>query len=90
MVHIQAAVAHGAQFVISSHSPILTAFPKAQIYRLSDTGISPVGYTETEPYQLTKAFLENPSGFLRHLLRDPEPGGTEHQAGPRGATRGGS
>lgn len=86
MLHIHAAVADGAQFVISSHSPILTAFPGAQIYRLTDTGISEVGYTETEPYQLTKAFLENPSGVLRHLFRDLEPGGTEHQIGPKRAT----
>jgi predicted ATPase len=47
----------GGQFVISTHSPILLAYPDALIYRLDDTGIRVVGYQETEQYVLTKEFL---------------------------------
>jgi predicted ATPase len=68
LVHMERAVAQGGQFVIASHSPILTAFPESLIYRLDEDGISEVGYTETDPYQLTKSFLESPMGFLQHLF----------------------
>lgn len=34
LAHMNKVVGQGAQFVISSHSPILTAFPDALIYRL--------------------------------------------------------
>jgi len=68
LVHMEQAVAQGGPFVIVSHSPILTAFPEAVIYRLNEAGISEAGYTETDPYQLTKSFLESPMGFLQHLL----------------------
>ena len=60
----------GSQFVVATHSPILLAYPGARIYELCDTGISPVSYGETEQYQLTRQFLDNPDGFLRHLLSD--------------------
>jgi predicted ATPase len=60
----------GSQFLVATHSPILLSFPGARIYQLSDEGIEAVGYQETAAYQLTKAFLDNPDRFLRHLLND--------------------
>lgn len=60
----------GAQFLIATHSPIMLTFPGALIYELSDAGIKQVTYEQTEPYQLTKAFLEGPERFLRHLFSD--------------------
>lgn len=60
----------GSQFVVATHSPILLTFPGALIYELSRSGIQRVGYDETDAYQLTKAFLEAPERFLRHLLSD--------------------
>lgn len=65
-------VGEGGQLVISSHSPILTAFPGAVIYRLNQAGIAEVEYPETEPYQLTKSFLESPTAFLRHLFAEAD------------------
>lgn len=60
----------GSQFIISSHSPILTAYPNAVIYELNENGIRQVRYEDTAAYELTKSFLENPDRFLRHLLAD--------------------
>ena len=57
-----------SQFVIATHSPILMAFPGAQLYQLGEEGIAPVAYRQTEHYQLTRRFLENPERILRYLL----------------------
>ena len=59
-----------SQFVVATHSPILMAFPKARIYELSETGIRAVEYRETEHYQLTRRFLDDPERMLRYLLED--------------------
>jgi predicted ATPase len=60
------------QFVISTHSPILLAFPDAKILQMSDGGPTEVNYQDTDQYLLTKAFLDNPQTFLRHLFSDEE------------------
>ena len=63
-------VKNNSQFIISTHSPILMAYPGAEILELSDEGIRSVGYKETEHYQVTKQFLENPEKMLHYLLDD--------------------
>lgn len=59
-----------AQFLIATHSPILICYPGASIFQFDETGISAITHEETEHYRLTKAFLDNPEAFLRHLMRD--------------------
>lgn len=61
-------VGRNSQFIIATHSPILMAYPGARIYELSENGIASVEYRETEHYQLTLRFLENPERMLRYLL----------------------
>lgn len=63
-------VGTGSQFLVATHSPILLAFPGALIYELGDRGITPISYEESDAYQLTKAFLDQPERFLRHLLNE--------------------
>ena len=60
----------GAQFIISTHSPILMAYPAATIYSLDSSGIQKVRYEDTEHYAVTKAFLQNPAALLRRLFSD--------------------
>jgi predicted ATPase len=60
-------VEQDAQFIIATHSPILMAFPQATIYGFDSTPIKEVAYDEIEHVTLTKAFLNNPESFLRHL-----------------------
>ncbi|MGN1387617.1 MAG: AAA family ATPase, partial [Bacillus sp. (in: firmicutes)] len=50
-------VRQGCQFIIATHSPIIMAYPAAEIYTLNEEGYSKVSYKETEHYQITKAFL---------------------------------
>jgi predicted ATPase len=57
-----------SQFIISTHSPILLAYPNAQIYVLTEDKITLTPYKETEHYIITKQFINNPDGMLKHLL----------------------
>ncbi len=65
-------VDQGAQFILSTHSPILMAFPAASIFLLTDEGIQNVRYEETEHYMVTKAFLMNPTRMLNELWGRPD------------------
>ncbi|AQS58064.1 AAA family ATPase [Desulforamulus ferrireducens] len=58
-----------AQFIIATHSPILLAYPNSIIYSFADEGIKQMTYQETEHYQLTRDFLNNPGLFLNKLLQ---------------------
>jgi len=60
----------GSQFVISTHSPILMAYPEARIFQLGGDGIRDVRYEDTEHYAVTKAFLEDPGRMLREIFRE--------------------
>lgn len=61
-------VEKGSQFIIATHSPILMAYPEADIYLLDDAGMKITAYKETEHYILTKNFLDNPGQMLHYLL----------------------
>ena len=60
-------VSEDAQFIIATHSPILMAFPEAVILSFDTHPIKEVKWEEIEHVSLTRAFLNNPSSFLRHL-----------------------
>ena len=68
LAEIDRLVKEDSQFIIATHSPILLAFPQAEIYECSDSGIRKEMYRETESYQLTKQFLDNPEGMLHYLM----------------------
>jgi predicted ATPase len=59
-----------SQFVVATHSPILLGYPDATILELSDEGIRKIAFDEAPQVELTRAFLDDPQRFLRHLLRD--------------------
>lgn len=56
-----------AQFIIATHSPLLMAFPGAQILSFDQQPVRAVAYDDVEHVALTRAFLNNPHSFLRHL-----------------------
>lgn len=61
-------VSDGSQFIIATHSPILMAYPNAQILLFSEDGITPTSYRQTEHYQITKQFLDDPQRMLDIIL----------------------
>lgn len=60
-------VAEGAQFIIATHSPLLMAYPEADILGFDHQSIAKVEYENVEHVSLTKAFLNYPQAYLRHL-----------------------
>ena len=58
----------GSQLLIATHSPILMAYPGAEILLLGEGPIHPVEYRETEHYQITKSFLDSPERMLQVLF----------------------
>lgn len=61
-----------SQLIIATHSPILMAYPGAHIFQLNEEGLRQVEYRQTEHYQLTRRFLENPEKMLHYLLEESE------------------
>lgn len=57
-------VENDSQFIISTHSPILTAYPGAVIYEITEKGIKRTEWKHTANYMLTKRFLDDPAFFL--------------------------
>lgn len=70
MVEIDRLVKNDSQFIIATHSPILMAMPNAEIFEFSNQGIKKTFYQETEHYQITKNFLNNPDKMLKYLLNE--------------------
>lgn len=61
-------VREDSQLIIATHSPILMALPGAEILQFSQERVEPVSYRDTEHYQITRRFLEDPDRMLRYLL----------------------
>jgi predicted ATPase len=68
LVLLRDLIAQGAQFIIATHAPILLAYPQAQILSFGAHGIRPAAYETLEHVTLTRAFLNDPQTYLRHLL----------------------
>jgi predicted ATPase len=64
------------QMIIATHSPILLAYPNAQIFSFDSGQIRQISYRETPPYQLSSRFLANPDRYLAALFSQPP--GNEH------------
>jgi predicted ATPase len=70
MALIADTVDRGGQFLIATHSPILLAYPGAEIYSFDDAPIARTDYSDLEHVNLTRSFLSGPERFLRHLFND--------------------
>lgn len=60
-------VAADAQIIMATHSPLLLAFPEAQLLRFDEQGVTPTAYADLEHVTLTRDFLAAPERYLRHL-----------------------
>jgi predicted ATPase len=59
--------AAGAQLVIATHSPVLTALPGATILELSRHGLHRVDWSQLDIVANFRRFLDSPDSYLRHL-----------------------
>ncbi len=60
-----------SQFIISTHSPMLTAFPEAEVYQIGEDGIVSVPFRKTDHYRTTVRFLQNPESAIEDILGIP-------------------
>jgi predicted ATPase len=58
---------HRAQFIIATHAPILMAYPGAVLLSFDGGQVKLAAWDDLEHVSLTRAFLNNPDQFLRHL-----------------------
>jgi hypothetical protein len=59
-----------AQFIISSHSPVLLGYPGAQILSFDGGRIGEIEYEQTAFMQIVRRFLNDRGHFLEELLKD--------------------
>lgn len=69
LARINELVNDGSQFIISTHSPILMAYPYAKIIQLTEAGLQEVALEETSHYSIMKQFFENRDRLLHHLFQ---------------------
>src|SRR5437899_7410659 len=62
-----------AQFIISTHSPILLGFPGAQILSFDGGQIHEIEFEETAPLQIVRRFVNERERFLGELLKETSP-----------------
>jgi predicted ATPase len=67
LARLEALRADGAQVVVATHSPILTALPGATILELGDHGIRRATWEDLEIVGHWRRFLDHPQGYLRAL-----------------------
>ncbi|MGU3431747.1 AAA family ATPase [Actinomycetes bacterium M1A6_2h] len=57
----------GSQVVMATHSPLLAAFPGADVLELGDDGLTSTSWGETDMVRNWSSFFDSPDRFLRHL-----------------------
>jgi predicted ATPase len=69
MVRLAALAEAGAQIVVATHSPVLTALPAATVLELGEHGIRTTAWSQLALVDHFRTFLERPDQYLHHLLR---------------------
>ena len=63
-------VRSGCQWIISTHSPVLLAYPGAAIYDLTGGAARSAAYESLENVRFLRDFLHAPERYTRHLGED--------------------
>ena len=57
-----------AQFIISTHSPVLLGYPEAQIVSFDEGRLHEIEYDDTSPMQIVRRFVNHRDSFLKELF----------------------
>ena len=68
LARINDLVNQGSQFIISTHSPVIMAYPNAKIIQLTENGMSDSKLEDTNHYSIMKQFFEDKDRLLHHLF----------------------
>lgn len=63
-------VDEGSQVLLSTHSPVLAAYPGADIYEIGEWGIRASEYDDLDLVRNWRAFLDAPERYLRHIISE--------------------
>ena len=63
-------IKQGSQFIIASHSPVLTAYPDADIYNIKSESIKLIDYEEIENVEFMKNFMADPKRFMYYTFEN--------------------
>lgn len=69
LARIHELVQQGSQFIISSHSPIIMAYPNAKIIQIEEDGMHESKLEETKHYSIMKQFFEDKNRLLYYLFQ---------------------
>lgn len=70
LARIHQLVQQRSQFIISTHSPILMAYPDSIIYHLTSNGFEVTRLEETDHYMIMKQFLNNTDNMIKRLFEE--------------------
>jgi predicted ATPase len=59
--------ANGSQIILSTHSPILAAYPGAEVFEIGAWGIRRSDYDDLDLVRTWRSFLNSPESYLRHI-----------------------
>ena len=59
-----------AQFIISTHSPVLLGYPGAQIFSFDEGRIHEIAYEDSPVVHIVRRFLNDRDFFLKELFRE--------------------
>lgn len=57
----------GGQFIVSTHSPVLLAYPDAAIFELRGGGVEPARYEDLDHIRFLRSFLKDPGGYTGRI-----------------------
>lgn len=60
------------QFIIATHSPLLMAYPNADLRMIKNGALEKIEFHETDHFKLLRDFYLYPDGFIQGLLYDDE------------------
>ncbi len=69
LVRMKELVNLNSQFIIATHSPILLAYPDAQIYEMKSDDIFLTQYNKTDHYLVMKSFFDDTERTIKNLLK---------------------
>jgi predicted ATPase len=58
------------QIVMTTHSPMLMAYPNARLLRLTKYGLEPVTVEQTDHYKVMREFCDDPAGFVEAVIEE--------------------
>jgi len=65
-------VSRKCQVIMTTHAPILMAYPGAQLLLLTNSSLSSTTLEQIEHFKLTREFVVDPHGFIEAALREED------------------